>query len=365
MSKTYDGSFIWKPSNNAQKWVKMLTHFLCLGIIFILPEALMTKSIGGGPDSWRIYSKALVYVGVFYLNYYFIIDKCIGKRYWVLRLIGWNILISIFAMCLMSLIMTPPSQGGPHGPKPHNAPEIAPLLRRASFMMKDMVMVVMTVGLSLAVKLSDYWVKLHQKNHKMEMAQRQEELDNLKHQLNPHFLFNTLNSIYALIAISPEKAQKAVHELSKLLRFVLYENSSAVPLEEELAFVGNYVKLMKLRIGDTFPVKVVLDSGECNRCTIAPLLFISPVENAFKYGNTGKPDAFIDINITCRDNTVECRISNRFSPSAEKAPQQSGIGQTNLRRRLDIIYGDQAQVNTTINGDIYTFYLKIKLNSHD
>ncbi|MCM1504711.1 MAG: sensor histidine kinase [Muribaculum sp.] len=361
MNRTNEGSLIWRPSTNAQKWVKMLTHFLCLSIIFILPEALMSKSIGGGLESWHIYSKALVYVGAFYLNYYIIIDKCIGKRYWVLRLIGWNLLVVVAAMGVMSLTMSPPSDAGPHGPRHHDAPAVAQQLRRVSFMLKDMVMVVLTAGLSLAVKLSDYWVKLHQKNHQMEMAQRQEELDNLKHQLNPHFLFNTLNSIYALIAISPEKAQKAVHELSKLLRFVLYENSSTVTLEDELTFVDNYVRLMKLRIGDTFPVKVVLDAGDNNGCAIAPLLFISPVENAFKYGNTGKPDAFIDINITCRDSTVECRISNRFSPSTEQNSQPSGIGQSNLRRRLDIIYGDNAQIITDIDDDIYTFYLKIKL----
>ena len=362
--RMHNTSLISRPSHNVQKWVTTLTHFLCLSIIFILPEVLMTKSIGGGVDAWRIYSKALVYVAVFYLNYYIIIDRCIGRRYWMLRIVGWNLIVVLCAMMITLLVMTPPEgQGGGPRPRHHDATIMSIHLRKASFVLKDVVMLILTVALSLAVKLSDYWVKLNQKHHRMEIAQRQEELDNLKHQLNPHFLFNTLNSIYALIAISPEKAQQAVHELSKLLRFVLYENTDTVPIEDELAFVDNYVKLMRLRIGDKFPIKVALDASCCPQCRIAPLLFISPVENAFKYGNTGRPDAFIDISITCRDNTVECRISNRFTPSdSTDDNRSSGIGQTNLRRRIDLIYGQRASVKTVVEGDIYTFNLKIKLD---
>ena len=354
-------SLISKPSHNVQKWVTMLTHFLCLGILFILPEALMTQSFGGGgPETWHIYSKAIVYVAIFYINYYFIIDRCIGRRQWALRLIGWNMLVALCALALMYALAAPPEAH--HRPDPFEESIISVQLRKASFLTKDLAMLLLTVALSVAVKLSDYWMKLRQKNQQMEMAQRQEELDSLKHQLNPHFLFNTLNSIYALIAVSPDKAQQAVHELSKLLRFMLYENTPTVSIDDELAFVGNYVKLMKLRLGDKFPVNVRLDAGECRSCEIAPLLFISPVENAFKYGNTGAPDAFIDIDISCHDDMVECRISNRFTPQSESDNKASGIGQINLRRRLDLIYGQNARIETKIDGDIYTFNLQIKLH---
>lgn len=91
-------------------------------------------------------------------------------------------------------------------------------------MLRDLAMCVLTIALSVAMKLSDYWVRLSARHKEMQAEQHREELANLKSQLNPHFLFNTLNSIYALIAISPDKAQNAVHELSRLLRYVLYEN---------------------------------------------------------------------------------------------------------------------------------------------
>lgn len=353
-----------RPSRNVQKWVKMLTHFLCLGIIFILPEVLMTKSGVSGPGAWRMYMKALVYVGVFYLNYYIILDQCIGRRYWLLRLVGWNIIVIAAAMCITILILTPPDEGRPlRKPRHEDMPLISMQLRKASFMLRDVVMIILTIALSLAVKLSDYWVKLSHKHHRMEAAQRQEELESLRHQLNPHFLFNTLNSIYALIAMSPEKAQKAVHELSQLLRYVLYENTASVPLSEELSFIDNYVKLMRLRIGDKFPINVVLEANGHEHSRVAPLLFISPVENAFKYGNTGRPDAFIDINIRCDEGTINCTISNRFLNDDNIKTNASGIGHKNLRRRLDLIYGRQAEVTTSTEGDIYTFNLKLKLSS--
>lgn len=152
---------------------------------------------------------------------------------------------------------------------PRHVDAHADLLRRVSFLMRDVVMVILTVALSVAMKLSDYWVKLNRQRQEMEMVQHKEELESLKKQLNPHFLFNTLNSIYALIAISPDKAQQAVHELSQLLRYVLYENSPTVPIQDELTFIDNYVKLMKLRIGDKMPINVTLDSGDCNDCHIA------------------------------------------------------------------------------------------------
>ncbi len=279
-----------QPSQTLQKWVKVVTHFLCLGIIFILPEVLVSRSfpVGSGIP-WGMYAKSLLFVAVFYINYYIIIDYCLGRRRWVLRLTGLNVVIIIVTLLCAYFLMDMHSGEMPRR-VPRHVDAHADLLRRVSFLMRDVVMVILTVALSVAMKLSDYWVKLNRQRQEMEMVQHKEELESLKNQLNPHFLFNTLNSIYALIAISPDKAQQAVHELSQLLRYVLYENSPTVPIQDELTFIDNYVKLMKLRIGDKMPINVTLDSGDCNDCHIAPLLFISPVENAFKYGNTGRSE---------------------------------------------------------------------------
>ena len=123
------------------------------------------------------------------------------------------------------------------------------------------------------------------------------ELQNLKSQLNPHFLFNTLNNIYSLIAFSPERAQEAVHDLSRLLRYVLYDSSQPmVPLEKELDFIRNYVELMRIRLPEH--VKLTTDiSAATPETLVAPLLFISLIENAFKHGVSHNKPSFIDLKI--------------------------------------------------------------------
>ncbi len=341
-----------------QKWITAITHFLCLCIIFILPEVMMSRSIPGGGESWRMYIKSLIFVAAFYINYYILIDRCIGKRHWVISLIAWNIVVIAVSMTIVYFTVFP-------GVSAHNRPirpgepENAEFIRRVTFMLRDIVMVALTVALSVAMKLSDYWSKLRSQQQEMQSAQQKEELQSLKNQLNPHFLFNTLNSIYALIAINQGKAQKAVHELSRLLRYVLYKDTPTVALSEELAFIDSYVKLMKLRMSDANPVNVTLDAGDYGDYPIAPLLFISPVENAFKHGNTGHAGDSIDISIIAREGRVSCVVSNHFITCDR--PQDSGIGNTNLKRRLELIYGDRAEITTETTGDIHTLRLTIKI----
>jgi sensor histidine kinase YesM len=349
-----------QPSTKKQKWMTILIHFLCLCIIFILPEVIMSRSMGGGgsdrPVAWHIWLKSFVFVAVFYINYYFIIDRCLGKRYWVAKLLAWNLLLIIIAMSLTSIFMMVGQKPVRHGFAPHHE---SWLMFFMNSVIRDSIMMILTAALSVAMKLSDYWVKLNNQRKELEATQHREELQSLKNQLNPHFLFNTLNSIYALIAISPEKAQHVVHELSRLLRYVLYETSSSVPLTDELDFVESYVKLMKVRIGDRFPVTVTLQPGDCAEANVAPLIFISPIENAFKYGHNGQPDDNITISIIGQNHEIKCFVSNTFVPT--EATPSSGIGLANLKRRLTLIYGDNAYLTTRTEGNTYIVELTIKL----
>jgi LytS/YehU family sensor histidine kinase len=223
-------------------------------------------------------------------------------------------------------------------------------------------MMVMTIALSIAVKMTQRWMKLRDMHRQLKSAQQAQELESLKSQLNPHFLFNTLNALYALISVCPDKAQEAVHQLSSLLRYVLYENAQTVRVADELKFIDNYVKLMKLRLGDNITINTTLDVGDCANLRIAPLIFISPVENAFKHGNTGAPDAHIDIAILCHDSIVNCMIVNSYNSKGQQ-DKQSGIGIQNLRKRLELIYGEYANIHTDISNDNYCFTMTIDLTS--
>lgn len=146
------------------------------------------------------------------------------------------------------------------------------------------MLMALTVGLAVAIRMTGNWYRIEAEKQQIEKERTQAELKNLKSQLNPHFLFNTLNNIYALIPIDRTKAQFAVHSLSHMLRYVLYENNqNYIPLEKEIQFVRNYVELMELRLPDRVETTVDLPE-QADGYTIAPLLFITLVENAFKHG---------------------------------------------------------------------------------
>lgn len=119
----------------------------------------------------------------------------------------------------------------------------------ALFILRDMLSLILTVGLAVSIKMTRRWYEAEASRRELEKSKTEAELKNLKNQLNPHFLLNTLNNIYALIAFDTDKAQKAVQELSKLLRYVLYENQEIyVPLSREAEFIRNYIELMKIRL---------------------------------------------------------------------------------------------------------------------
>ncbi len=351
-----------QPSAKTQNIVTFLSHVLGVCIIFILPDVLMSRSIphfGGAP--WLVYAKSLMFVILFYINYYIIIDKCISRKNWALRVTGWNVLFIILTIIALYLIRE--ADGGGPGPAQQRQESQNPFLLHLSFVARDVVMMVMTIALSIAVKITQRWMKLRDTHRQLKSAQQAQELESLKSQLNPHFLFNTLNALYALISVCPEKAQEAVHQLSSLLRYVLYENSQTVRVSDELKFIDNYVKLMKLRLGSNITINTTLDAGDCANLQIAPLIFISPVENAFKHGNTGNANAQIDIAIICHDSIINCMIVNSYDSNAPVPDKQSGIGIQNLRKRLELIYGDSANIHTDISSSTYCFTMTIDLTS--
>lgn len=325
-----------------QRLIHFFVHLLCISIMFVLPEVLLSMARPRYVDpNFAFWLKALVYIVVFYINYYYVIDSSFGRQRGVVRFLVINVVIVISMLILLYFIAD--RYGPPHKPMSLHGYRFE-LIKASSFVLRDFVMMVLTISLSVALKLSDRWLKLERRQHELAISRRNEELQNLKSQINPHFLFNTLNSIYALIDISSESAKRAVHELSKLLRYVLYENPETVTVRQELDFVDNYVRLMRLRLSDRMPLSVTLDCGNCGDALIAPLLFVNLIENAFKYGNTGLPDKGIEISIVANDNVVRCKTSNYHADSFG-VKKGSGIGIVNLRRRLFLLYGDDATIH--------------------
>lgn len=179
----------------------------------------------------------------------------------------------------------------------------------------------------------------------LERQRLESELQYLKYQLNPHFFMNTLNNIYALVDLNTEQAKKTIIELSKLMRYVLYEaNKNQISLEHEIQFLENYIALMKLRyinnlnIRTEFPVVV-----PCVQ--IPPLLFISLLENAFKHGVSYQEPSFIEVRIELADEGVIFNCKNSKHTHAHKDAYH-GIGIDNIKKRLHLLYGNNYTFTT-------------------
>ena len=174
----------------------------------------------------------------------------------------------------------------------------------------------------------------------------------LRNQISPHFLLNTLNNIYALAAISPERTQSAVMQLSHMLRHMLYDNQSEmVTLKSEADFIRSYVDLMKLRLSSNVKVETEIDIPEHSNTLIAPLLFISLVENAFKHGVSPTQPCTIHIMLSESDGTVRCSISNSNHPKQASDRSGHGIGLANVQQRLDMVYPKRYTWTKGVNDD--------------
>jgi LytS/YehU family sensor histidine kinase len=192
-------------------------------------------------------------------------------------------------------------------------------------------------------------------------AKSEAELQNLKNQINPHFLLNTLNNIYALIEFDPPRAQQALMDLSKMLRHLLYENNQAyVPLRQEAAFMRNYIALMRIRLADNVKLTTRISHSEQENTLISPLIFISLIENAFKHGISGEKPSFIDISLReLPGGKVEFVSRNSYFPKSESDKSGSGIGLELVKKRLELLYPGNYQWKTSIEKDIYSTILLI------
>jgi sensor histidine kinase YesM len=299
-------------------------------------------------------------IAVFYTNYFLIISRYLFNKK-ILQFFIANFVL--FVICLILLAILRQFLFDDYYDKLETLKHFPPRAKMRNILLfRDIVSMGLTVGLSTAIKMTTQWYQSQAEQKELEKLHIESELNNLKHQLNPHFLFNTLNNIYSLISINQENAQNAVHQLSNLIRYVLYDSDQPlVQLSKDLKFTTNYIKLMSLRL----PSHVTLETGLMQPdegVTIAPLLFISLVENAFKHGVSPDLPSHISILIgMIGTDTLECRVENSNFPKPESDKSGSGIGLSNLRRRLELCYPSAFELNTEDKGENYISTLRIKI----
>ena len=222
-----------------------------------------------------------------------------------------------------------------------------------------LIILILMFGMNLGIKLFFKTREDQKKLIALEKENLEQQLEYLRYQISPHFFMNTLNNIHALVDIDPEKAKDTILELSKMMRFVLYEgNKNGVPLTREFDFISHYVTLMKLRYTDK--VKITLDlPTEAPDRLIPPLMLITFIENAFKHGISYQHDSFINVRVSIDQERLyfECKNSKAEKPNEEKG----GVGLANVKQRLHLLYDNNFTLNIQDQPETYKVELTIPL----
>lgn len=197
-------------------------------------------------------------------------------------------------------------------------------------------------GISTSVTLIQKWQADKQLREELEKEKIGSELSFLKAQINPHFFFNTLNNIYALTHVDVEMSRQALHKLSRMMRYLLYDTQAGItPLSKEVSFIVDYIELMKLRLNDT--TQVSFEGPLIGQdIQIAPMLFLPYIENAFKHGVSAVDPSVISIVLNMENKVLQMTVKNTiFNENAEIADSYGGIGLSNTKRRLELLYPDK------------------------
>jgi two-component system LytT family sensor kinase len=217
---------------------------------------------------------------------------------------------------------------------------------------------------AMSIKLTQNWIQTKRKQQLLEKEKLETELKFLKNQFNPHFLFNTINSIFFLIHKNPYKASASLAKFSELLRYQLYEcNDKLIPLSNEIAYLENFIELEKLRQNDNMEVSVLMDQQYTKHLGIAPFILMTFVENAFKHVSRHTDKAnWIRIKLHVEQEQLIFSISNStavYKPN--DVIHYGGIGLKNVQRRLELIYSGKYQLDVQSNRNSFEVQLRLHL----
>jgi hypothetical protein len=359
-------SFI-KTSMPYQRKKSKTANIVFQVVIWSLLYLFITFSFPGPKElipSTEKYANSLIFIllfaFLFYFNYYFLINKFIyNRKLWAFVICNF-LLILLFSWLnefLRYQLFNPPRELFPL-PRPDNKT----FQFRGLIFIRMMSPLILSVLMSLSIKITNQYFKSEAERRENENIKLLNELSHLKYQLQPHFFFNSLNNIYSLVDISPEKAKETIHSLGKLMRYLLYEtNADKVKLSHEMEFIKRYIKLMEIRL----PKEVITkyDFSEIDdELYIAPLLLIPLIENAYKHGVSSDQPSMIRFELKVSNSELEFTSINTNFPKKENDKSGSGIGLDNLQKRLGLLYNEKYSLDSKIDNDLYISHLVIQLN---
>jgi len=215
-----------------------------------------------------------------------------------------------------------------------------------------------------SVKLFEYWLVNQKQNQELKTKKVESELKFLKAQIHPHFLFNTLNNLYALTLDKSDAAPEVVVKLSELMNYMLYEcNVPFIPLEKEIKYLNNYLDLEKIRYKKDLNAKIETE-GKVDNKYISPLLLLPFVENAFKHGLSKNNDPWIQIKLGVKNGNLNFFVKNNKPKTIEEDREgyTEGIGLKNVKRRLDLLYDKNYTLDILEEDQTFTINLELKLS---
>jgi LytS/YehU family sensor histidine kinase len=221
-----------------------------------------------------------------------------------------------------------------------------------------------TVIFLAMIRVVTEWFEFEARKKSVENERLSAELNFLKAQINPHFLFNTLNNLYYLAYTKSSNTPEIIAKLSQMMRYMIYDsNHTQVPLHKEVEYMENYISLERLRLNDQIPIKFEV-TGDPHKYRIAPFIFITFLENAFKHGvSNNNPKAWVNVSVQLIGNECIYTVENsKITTAKPESEEKSGIGLQNVARRLELSYPGQYDLNVNDLPDRYLITLKIVLS---
>lgn len=394
-----------RTKNISHLLVIVLIHILAWCLFFILPLIFLPIRVSNSRLLYAEFLSKLLPIAFFYLNYYFLLPRFFERR----KFIAYFsiILACIFLVSLQEVMLRQSipgrgvkmftmavrgrafAEGTPPGgsfffvsttdtgrvslPLPEAGLPIPPQLINEDTIFglpRGIVLVSLNRSISIClvliliggfIRLSYSFLRNQNEKKALENAHLNAEVNFLKSQINPHFLFNTLNSIYSQAHQKSEHTEYSILKLSELLRYMLYESGELkVPLERDILYLNNYIDLQRMRLSSKVMIHYNVE-GQLEGNTIAPLLLITFIENAFKHGISYTKASVINIDIKIFEKTLTLLVSNPVIES--NSFTNGGVGLRNVARRLELLYAGNYLLDIVHNDHLHIVNLKINLTS--
>lgn len=322
--------------------------FLSLPVLFSPDAPKIFRNEIGNLHFLPVLLSSLTLIMIFYFNYFILIPKFLFReRYIEYTLTGMLCIIFMFAF---PLIILSPVQSS------DQTIFYDPVLRRSIPLViaNNLLMFFVVFFASIGLRLNNRWKET-------EKEKLSAQLSYLKTQINPHFLFNTLNSIYSVTIGKAPKGAEMVNQLSEMMRYTLKETQmDFVPLVKEIDYISNYIDMQKLRFDESVKFKYEVN-GESDDLEIAPLLLIPFIENVFKHGVNSEDDSDIKIRIDIQHKELNLNVFNNKVEVNTTQNEKSGLGIENARSRLRLVYPDKHELNIQETENTFEISLNIKL----